>query len=381
MIDSNLIRSEFPVKENVIYCNNAAVAPLPVSTAEMLAEFTSEYCRFGSLAYPEWMERVDAIRLDYADFLNADKDEIAFVKNTSTGLSFFAGGFDFQPGDEVIVFAHEFPSNIYPWLALEKKGVVVKTMAESDDYSFDYAKLESIITPRTRALSVSFIEFSTGFRHDLLRIGEICRKYNVIFVLDAIQGCGVFPIDVQKYHIDFLCADGHKWLCAPEGCGVLYCRSELIPKIQPLTFGWNTVVNHLDYDTIDLTPKNTAQRFEEGSPNLLGIFALGNSLRLIRKVGLDAISAHLLVLTDSLISGLDKSLYSIRSPRSDPYKSSILCVEPLKADANQLYQILFDKKIFVATRRGAIRISPHFYNDFDEMSKICSAMNLLGSEK
>ncbi len=371
-MDEGWIKQEFPVKQQCIYCNNAAVAPLPASTSTKLQEWLKEYTIYGSLNYLQWIESIDQCRDDFAQFINCTSSEIGFVKNTSTGLSFLAGGFPFEEGDEVIVFEHEFPSNLYPWLALQKKGVKVITVPERD-YQYDYGEWLSLFTPRTRLCAVSFIEYSTGFRHDLAFMGEECRKRGVIFAVDAIQGLGVFPIDVQQFNIDFLCADGHKWLLSPEGCAVMYMSKSLIPRVNPVTLGWHSVKHHSDYDTIKIDLKNDASRFEEGSPNVFGILALKSSLNLIRKLGPDKIARRVTMLTEYLKKNISEKKYECLSRQNE--SSCIISFKPQNGHSRELYRRLKNERIFAAERRKAIRFSPHFYNDLQEMECIVEIMN------
>lgn len=372
MIEDGWIRQEFPVKKQCIYCNNAAVAPLPASTSGLLQEWLNEYTLQGSVNYPQWLKAIEQCRHDFARFINCIPSEIAFVKNTSAGLSTLANGYPFQEGDEVIVFEHEFPSNLYPWLSLERKGVKVKVVPERN-YQYDYEEWRSLITSRTRLCSVSFIEYSTGFRHDLEFLGKECRKRGIIFAVDAIQGLGVFPLDVRRYGIDFLCADGHKWLLAPEGCAVMYMKQSLIPQIQPITLGWHSVKHHSNYDLIKLDLKEDAGRFEEGSPNVFGILALKNSLALIRRCGLSNIAERVSNLTGWLKENVSGKKYECISTGNHP--SCIAAFQPLNRNPHEILSRLKQENIFAAMRRNSIRFSPHFYNDPDEMKIIADIMN------
>ncbi len=368
------INKEFAVKKNLIYCNNSAVAPIPVSTQNLITKFLQEYSHYGSLNYPEWINKVEKIRENFAKFLNASKDEIAFVKNTSTGLSIIANGIKWNKGDEIIILEKEFPANIYPWLNLKKQGVKINILPERN-YKYDYNELLTLITNKTRLIALSFIEYSTGFKHDLEYIGKICREKDIIFVVDAIQGMGVFPIDVRKMNISVLCADGHKWMCSPEGCGIFYIEKSLIPKVEPVLIGWNTVKNASNYDKIEFTVKENAQKYEEGSLNLLGIFALGNMLNIINKISINYITQKVLKLSYLLFSKVDRNKYKILSPKDDKYRSSIVTIKPMHKNVYDIYKILEKNSIFCSVRRNALRFSIHFYNDEEEINKVVNILN------
>ncbi len=366
------IEDEFPVKKRCVYCNNAAVAPLPASTSFHLKKWLDEYVEAGTLYYSQWMERIKKTRQDFASFLKVKASEIAFVKNTSTGISFLANGYDFSPGDEIVVFEKEFPSNLYPWLSLEEKGVKVKVVPERN-YAYNYDEWLFLLTPRTRLCAVSFVDYATGFRHNLQYLGRECAKRGIIFAVDAIQGLGVLPLDVRNCSIDFLCADGHKWLLSPEGCAVMYIKKSLIPHVKPITLGWNSVCHSSDFETIRLDLKADAARFEEGSPNVFGILALSHSLALLRRVGIEKIASKVTGLTDYLRENISTQKYESYSRQEEP--SCIVNFKPLHKHPQEVYRKLMGKKIFGSVRRNGIRFSPHFYNDLEEMERIVDILN------
>ncbi len=224
-----MYRKFFPVTRNLIYLNHAAVAPLCLPAAEAMERFSRDALDFGLLHYAEWLECYAGVRRSAARLVNGTPEEIAIVKNTSEGISTVAMGIDWRTGDKIVAFEEEFPANQYPWRRLEKKGVTIEWLPATAPFE----RIEQAARG-ARLLSISFVQFLSGFRADLAGIGEICRRQGVIFVVDAIQGLGAFPIDVQAAHIDALAADGHKWLLGPEGCGILYISRRLQEQVVPM---------------------------------------------------------------------------------------------------------------------------------------------------
>ncbi|KAB2839488.1 aminotransferase class V-fold PLP-dependent enzyme, partial [bacterium] len=238
-------RKLFPVTRDWIYLNHAGVAPISRRVAEAVELFNREALEHGYTQAARWHKRIEAIRADCARLIGAEAGEIAFVKNTSHGLSLIARGLGLKEGDEVLLSEAEFPSNVYPWMALEKSGVVLKKIP-ARGAELDLGHLERLITERTRVVSLSSVQYGSGYRLPVAEIGRLCRDTGIHFMLDAIQSLGAFPLDVARDRVDFVAADAHKWLLGHEGIGVLYIRKALIEKIEPALLGWNSVVQPLD---------------------------------------------------------------------------------------------------------------------------------------
>src|SRR3954454_2302461 len=226
-------RSHFPVTARWAYFDHAAVAPLSGPARQALAGWAADRADNGDVHVSSWLRRVEEVRRQAGLLLNADSLDLAFVKNTSEGIGIVAEGLPWRHGDNVVTAADEYPANLYPWLNLAGRGVEVRTVP-SRDGRIEVEDLAAAIDPRTRLVSLSFVEFATGFRNDLDRVGQLCRERGVLFFVDAIQGLGVLPLDVSRTPIDFLAADGHKWLLGPEGAGLLYVRSELVEQLHPV---------------------------------------------------------------------------------------------------------------------------------------------------
>lgn len=356
------IRKNFPLTKKYIFFNNAAIAPVSLPAMKTINAVVEDICKIGYLKLQDWSNTVNMVRKDIAALLNASPNEIAFIKNTSHGLSLVAGGLDWNPGDNVIVADQEFPANVYPWLNLKKKGVNVITV-QSYNGRLVIDKFKNAVNSRTRLISVSSVEYATGFRNDLAAIGRLCRKHKILFCVDAIQSLGAAPMDVKKYKIDFLAADGHKWLVAPEGIGIFYCRQSLLNKLDLILVGWNTVRDASKYDKISFRPKLTAERFEEGSHNLLGIHGLAASIRLLLSIGIERIEQWNLYLTDLLIEGMKERSFRVLSSTIPKDRSAIVSfTSENKSKDKLLFNHFINNNIILSLRGDGIRLSPHLYN-------------------
>ncbi|MDH3974631.1 MAG: aminotransferase class V-fold PLP-dependent enzyme [Deltaproteobacteria bacterium] len=370
-MDIEKIRENFPVTDKLIYFNHAAVAPLPLSTSEKVREFLSDYTSNGCLNYMDWIKYQENTRSLAAKLLGGRPSEIALVKNTSTGISMVAQGLKWRDGDNVIIPEGEFPANAYPWFNLKDRGVEVRIVKERDRrlYPEDF---EALIDERTRLISASWVEFATGFMNDIEALGQLCKKHDIYFCVDAIQGLGIFEIDVKACNIDFLAADGHKWLLAPEGIGIFYVSQRVIDNLHPHFVGWHSVddpSNYLPYHFDKI--RKDARKYEEGSPNLLGTYALGASLELLLGMGVKEIGKRILFLTDRLAEGLEERAYKILSPRGCSEKSGILIFSAGSSEKDAgLFEYLGRNDVFAAPRGGGIRFSPHFYNSEEEIKRV-----------
>lgn len=362
----------FPVTKKLIYLNHAGVAPISLRVADAVVNFNQEALHEGYTAGPRWVKRIEVIRGKAAQLIGASTPEVAFIKNTSHGLSLVAGGLDFKAGDEVIISDQEFPANVYPWMSLEAKGVRLKKIP-SIEGALDLTVLPALITPKTRLVSLSSVQYGTGFRLPLAEVGTLCRERGVLFCVDAIQSLGAFPLNVVQDQVDFLTADAHKWMLGHEGIGIFYCRKDLVKKLNPLLIGWNSVRDSLDFDHINFTLKTTAARFEEGSHNGLSIYGLGAAVELLLEIGVDRIGERILDLTDLLISGLKQLGLPLHNTPERKFRSGIVSFGLTATPGPGLDELeahLFSKGIYASIRQGALRLSPHFYNTEGEMETV-----------
>ena len=349
-------REEFPVVERLTYLNHAAVSPLPRRVAGAMKQFADDACEYGSIHYDEWLQAYEDVRAAAARLTGGHRDEIAIVKNTSEGICTVAGGFEWRSGDKVVAFREEFPANYFPWKRLEAKGVVVEWLSIADP-------LERVreASRGARLLAISFVQYLSGLRADLKAIGEICRENGCFFFVDAIQGLGAFPLDVEEAHIDALAADGHKWLLGAEGCGILYVRREWQDRIEPIEFGWTNPARFADYASRDMTLRADAGRYECGTLNTISCFGLRAALQLILELGPGSIGPLIQARAEELAAGAKEKGYEVLGDHSGERGSGIVTVRHPAQDCRAIVHDLKDKGIIAAPRQGWIRFSPHFY--------------------
>jgi selenocysteine lyase/cysteine desulfurase len=365
-------RREFPVTKKYVYLDHAGVAPISLRVADSVGRLLAESTEGGAFHYPKWAQWIVDVRRSCARLVNAEQDEIAFVKSTSHGLSIVAEGLDWNEGDNLLVYEKEFPSNLYPWVNLRRKGVEVKIIPPREG-KIVLDDVERMIDPRTRLLAVSSVQFSNGFRIDLERAGELCRRRGVFFCVDAIQSLGVIPMDVKRYHVDFLSADAHKWLLGPEGIGLFFCRRGLAERLSPPLIGWKCVQNEFDFDHPDFCLRTDALRFEEGSMNLMGIFGLGAAIDLLFDVGVKNIEDRVLSLGEVIIREAGARGYSLLTPRAREERGGNITISGA-FDPDRLRDMLRAKGIMVNARGGGLRVSPHFYNTEQEINALFDAV-------
>lgn len=365
--------AEFPQTADMIYLNHAAVSPWPRRSAEAVKAFANENVTHGARNYPRWLERELRLRHQLRRLLNAPSHEdIALAKNTSEALSFVAYGIDWQLGDNVVITDQEFPSNRIVWESLSTRGVEVRRASLSGDAE---KNIGAAINQRTRLLSVSSVQYASGLRLDLASLGALCRDRGVAFCVDAIQSLGAIPVDVQAVQADFVMADAHKWLMGPEGIAVFYCSPTWREHLRLHEYGWHMVENMGDYDTAEWQVARSARRFECGSPNMLGIFALSASLELIEEIGQTEISERLLALTGYLTEALSEdATITLLSPREEHRRAGIVTFRPTQVDCAALVEALKRRGVICAYRGGGVRFSPHFYNTPEQLERALSIL-------
>jgi len=353
---------EFPILQHGLYANHAAIAPWPRAAADAVAEFALENATIGAERYSRWLLRESRLRISLAGLINAESaDDIALLKNTTEGICTVANGIDWRTGDNLVLPAQEFPSNRLPWLALERHGVEVREVDIRATVEPEKALLRQIDS-RTRLLAVSAVQWTDGLRLRLETLGQYCQQNNVLFFVDAIQQLGALQMDVQSCGIDFLAADGHKWLLAPEGIAVFYCRGSRREQLQHTQRGWRMLDEPYQFNREHWQASNTASRFEAGSPNMLGQVALHASLGVIESFGMPAVEALITANTRNLSAGL-AAIPGVELVRPfDPQRvSGIVSFRPPQTDLAGFQQALKERRLVCAVRGGAIRLSPHFY--------------------
>jgi cysteine desulfurase/selenocysteine lyase len=372
---NDALRALFPVTERAIYLNHAAVSAPPTPTIQAIQSQLADVSHNGSINFRNWLAVKENTRRLIAAMLGARPEQVAFLRNTSDALSTVANGLDWKPGDNLVTFRNEFPSNLYPWLRIrEVLGIEVR-LCEEHDGRVDLDELIALIDGRTRLVAISQIQYASGFRADLERLGRAARAHDALLVVDVIQALGVVPIDVESELVDVAAAACHKWLLTPEGVGLLYLSDRARERIQPTLVGWTSVPNPEDYGNFEQGWNQGTLAWETGTGPVALIHGLEASLKLLNEVGVYEIHSHLERLTDHLCELLKDTDYKVVSSRRTGEKSQIVCIRHSGALTSlDLYAHLRQRNIITAPRGDRLRISPHFYNSFEEMDGLVNAL-------
>ncbi len=366
-------RALFPfLPSGKLWLNHAAISPLNIRTRQAIERYLLERSEGAIEDFPGIVGISKRAKQQIGRLINSPEDRIGFVSNTSDGLNILANGIEWKSGDRILLNDMEFPANVVPFLNLRRHGVEID-FVRCTDGEVRTEDIEAAITPRTKLISISFVQFFSGFKADLPAIGTICREKGIIFCVDAIQGVGSVPIDVAESRIDFLSCGGHKWLLTMMGIGFVYLTKEMQDRITQASVGWTSnkhyFTNLFDY-RIDV--EESARRYENGAQNSMGIVAMETSAALLNEIGVSTIHAHLLSLTERVFEFADTESITAVTPRDRDKRSGIVS---LKLDnAEKIFESLTKKEFIVSLREGVIRISPHFYNTADDMDRLCAAL-------
>ena len=369
----------FPVTRHCIYLNHAANGPLPRPVVQTVHEYIDNVGAFGGTHESKWMEYERGAHRRVASLINVRPDQVAFTASTGDGLMMVAQGLRWQEGDGIVSAEGEFPSNVYPWLNLQELGVRVQTVAMRDRRILAEDTFASI-NERTRLVSLSLVEFSTGYRNDIAAIARYCHERGVLCGIDAMQALGAVDIDVQALGVDFLAAGSHKWLLAPRTTGILYVSDELLRQLKTPRRGWHSVETPFDFFDHTQPLKEGAARFEYSSSNQTAIVGLDAALGIFESIdgGMQAVEARNLGLTEYAMAGLDRLGYEVTSPRGAGERSGIVCFQPQAEredlTAQHIVERLAKRAIYVAARNGVVRISPHFYTTLEDIDTLLNVL-------
>jgi cysteine desulfurase/selenocysteine lyase len=369
------LRALFPMTERVVYLNHAAVSPPPTTALEAVNAQLTDVAHNGSLNYRSWVAVKERARRVAAEMIGARSHQIAFMRNTSDGLSTIANGLGWRDGDNLVTFRAEFPSNIYPWLRLRKTHGVEVRMCEERDGRVDLDEMIGLIDNKTRLVAISHVQYASGFRADLERLGRAARSRDALLVVDVIQALGALPVNVEAELIDAAASACHKWLLTPEGVGLLYLSDRARERIEPTLVGWVSVPEPEDYSNFEQGWNRGALAWETGTAATALLHGLDASLRLLAETGIERIAAHLEELTDYLCESLAGRDYEIVSSRRAGEKSQIVCIRHTgERSAMSLYAHLKRQNIIVAPRGGRLRIAPHLYNTRQDIEALLAAL-------
>jgi cysteine desulfurase/selenocysteine lyase len=368
------LRKLFPVTRRYVYLNHAAVAPISLPVYERMQEHARDQLEHGIVNYDQWSATVKKTREAAAGMINASRNQIAFAQNTSAGLAMIANGIDWRAGDNIVTAECEFPANIVPWMRINREYGVEVRMAREREGRLETEEILTLIDGRTRLVTLSFVQYASGFRADLATIGRYCRERDLLFIVDAIQGLGALALDVEECYIDALSADAHKFLLGTEGCAIFYVSARAMERVQPTLVGWFSLENPDNHGNFAQPYANSARRFEPGSLNIMGVAGLGAALELFKEIGMERIEKYLIDLGDYLCEGLSDRGYQVISSRQANEKSAIICCQHANYSAEFLAQSLSQRQIITAARAGRLRISPHFYNTRDEVDRLIESL-------
>ena len=367
-------RSEFPVTGKYIYLNHAAVGPLSTRIRDRVDRTVRLFMEEGGLCFETVREEIEEVRKNAAAFIGASSEEISFVTNTTSGVLLVAGAVQWNSGDNVVMPSIEFPANVYPWMALERKGVEIRMVPPAGGRVPAEAIMEKCDS-RTRMVTVSMVQFSNGYRINLRALGDFCRENGILLHVDGIQGVGAVNIDLSRVRVDFLSAGGHKWLLSLGGAGIFYCRKGIAEQLEIPNPGWTGVSDFMNFLDYRLDYRDDGTRFEEGTLNAAGIAALGASLERFLEIGMKKVEERIKGLTGMLAMSLVERGYTIKSPFGDEERSGILSFTHPERDPAGIYEDLISNNIIVSLREGAVRVSPHFYNSGEEINRLIEILD------
>src|SRR6201995_5575864 len=365
-------RNAFPICRNKIFMAHAAVTALPRAVADAIIRFTEEsaanFENFAAL-----LKSIQETRTSAANLISSSPEEIALIGPTSLGLSLFANGIDWQPGDEVICYLDDYPANVYPWLNLRSRGVTIRFLQPADTGELTPELVASALTSKTRLVALASCNFVSGYRIDLNAIGRLLREKGILFSVDAIQTLGAFPTTVE--YVDFLSADAHKWMLGPLAIGIVYVRKECFDLCRPTLLGsWNVKApGFVAQEEIEF--HQSAQRYEPGAMNVMGIFGMKAAIDLLLAIGIPRIAARILMVTARLSDGLREMGFTPLGPTFGPSASGIVTVSRPGTDMEALFERLTAANIVCSSRQDRqgshyIRFSPHFYNTESEVDQV-----------
>ena len=371
--DEERRRREFPVCAEKIFLAHAAVCPLPRVAADALHAHAHAATTSGPDDYVTALKQIRSARETCARVLpGATPEEIALLGPTSLGLSLFAGGLDWQPGDEVVYYAEDYPANVYPWTDLARRGVVPRALRPERPGEITPALVEAALTARTRLVALASAYFLNGYRIDIDAIGRMLGARGVLFSVDAIQTLGAFPLSVE--HVDFLSADAHKWMLGPLSIGIVYVKKSRFEALRPVLLGASNVRSPDFIAQEEICFLDTAARYEPGVLNLGPILGMQASLELLAAVGAETVAVRLGALVARLAVGLGELGFEPAGPVEGPNASGILAVTHPSGEMPKLFQFLQDNRVTASlrhdrSRKEYLRWSPHFYTTEEEIDR------------
>ena len=365
------IRSLFRATQKYTYLNSAAVSPIPTTAVDAVRSQLEDVALNGAANYLEWVATKNRARALVAGMLKVAPENIAFMRNTSDGFAAVASGMDWKAGDNIVSFENEFPANFYPWRRVRDRYGVELRLAPERDGRIDIDELVSLIDSNTRLVAISAVQYASGFTADLERIAKAAHAVDALVAVDIIQALGARGFDLPALGVDVAAGASHKWMCAPEGCGILYVSDEARNRVDPTFVGWISVETPWDFEDREQSFKPNALAWESGTGCSSLFYGLEQSAKLLTETGLDLIQAYLEELTDYLCELAAGVNYEIVSSRTPGEKSSIVCIRHRNGLAcEDISKRLEEAGIIVSPRGGLVRIAPHFYNNREDIERL-----------
>lgn len=369
------IRAQFPAAQNYTYLNSAAVSPVPTVAVEAVNKQLRDVSENGALNYLDWVETKNRARGIAAELLRVRPEQIAFLRNTSDGFAAIANGIKWQTGDNIVSFEREFPANFYPWRRIRDDFGVDLRLCPERGGRIDMDEFVSLIDSNTKVVTISAVQYASGFLADLERMGRAARAVDALFCVDIIQGFGALPFDLPAQLVDAASGASHKWLCAPEGCGILYISDRARERVEPTLTGWISVETPWDFDDREQPLKPNALAWESGTGCSSLFYGLEQSLKLLRSAGIEKIQKHLEELSDQLCDGIAGKDYEIISSRRPGEKSQIVCIKHTDGmSSSDIAAQLQQEKVIISPRGDRLRIAPHFYNNREDIDRMIEAL-------
>lgn len=369
------IRSLFSALKQLTYLNSAAVSPIPTTAIEAVNSQLVDVASHGSAHYTDWIDTKNRARALIAEMLHVQPHQIAFMRNTSDGFASIANGLPWQKGDNIVSYEREFPSNYYPWRRIRDEFGVELRLCPERDGRIDADEFLSLIDSDTKVVAISSVQYASGYKADLERIGKATRNVDALFCVDIIQGFGALPYDLPAQFVDVASGAGHKWLCAPEGCGMIYLSDRACERVKATFIGWISVETPWDFEDREQPFKPNALAWESGTGTSSLFYGLEQSLKLLHETGVERIEDHLMNLTDHLCDSLAGRDYEVVSSRATNERSQIVCIRHLNGlTSNQIAAQLESQNIIVSPRGDRVRIAPHFYNNLEDIERLLEVL-------
>lgn len=373
-IDLTAYRELFPSTESLVWLSHAGVSPTSRPVAEAVEAHARDVLTHGAAHVADWVSHARALKPLAARLINCMPSDLSITPNTTHGINLIAHGLRWRPGDQVVLASQEYPANVYPWWAQQSRGVELVWVDPEADGRIPVSSYAAKITDRTRVVTVSHVQFASGYRNDLAGLGEICRQAGALLVVDAIQSFSVFPIDVDGWGIDALSTGSHKWLCGPTGVALFYANPRTRDALEPTWVGADAVVDASDYLDYRFELKPDGRRFENAMLNFGGIAGLHAALEVVEAFGREHIEAEIRGATDRLVAILNDLGFKLHGSRTEDEWSGIVSATHPEVDAELINERLKRRGIIATVRDGRLRLSPHAYHPPEHFDRIGEAM-------